>query len=115
MSRTGEMAQGDLLPILDDTLYDDDGSALDLSTATGVELELRRRGTTTTTTFTATIDDATAGDVSYAWVSGDTDTAGDYVFQWIVTFTGGKPRRFPSKPGDYGSLIIYPDISSASV
>ncbi len=96
--------EGDLLPIFDDTLYDTDGSALDLTTATGVQLVYQRAGDSTATTKTAAIDGAATGEVSYSWTSGDTDTAGDYTFEWLVTFTGGKPRRFPST--GHGSFKI---------
>jgi len=40
----------------------------------------------------------TDGVVSYTWVAGDTDTPGDYVAEWEVTFGGGVIESFP-RPG----------------
>lgn len=59
----------------------------------------------------ATIVDAVAGRVSYAWASGDTNTPGLYTAEWLVTYGSGLPQRFPNKRAD----PLFVDIAPAVV
>ena len=45
----------------------------------------------------ATIEDAESGQVSYAWISANTDTADDYEAEFQVTFAGGAVQTFPGR------------------
>lgn len=44
----------------------------------------------------ATIDDAAAGKLSYAWGLTDTDTAGDYNAEWKIVDGAGLPQTVPA-------------------
>lgn len=46
---------------------------------------------------TATIVDAATNRVEYQWEDGDTDVAGDYVCEFIVTYPDDKVMRFPRR------------------
>ena len=88
--------QGDVLPVLSDTLTYSDGTAVNL-TGASVKFVMRSLiaiGTTTNTS--ATIVNATAGTVSYTFTTTDTATAGRYQGTWIVTFAGGQVQQFPT-------------------
>lgn len=88
--------QGDVLPVLKDTLTYSDGSAVNL---TGATVNFVMRSITAvlpTTNATATVVSATAGTVSYTFTSTDTATAGRYMGTWQITFSGGQQMQFPT-------------------
>lgn len=95
------IALGDTLPTLNATLLAG-GEAYDLTGCT-VQLRYRKRGSTTTLTKSATVVDATAGTVQYAWQSGDLTEAGTYEVQWRVT-DGSDTYTFPN--GDPASFEV---------
>lgn len=53
----------------------------------------------------ASIVDATTREVKYVWVTGDTDTAGDFEGEFEVTFTDGKILTFPN--GLHNNILIH--------
>lgn len=97
--QTFYLKRNDQLSVIRATLADANG-AVDLSGAT-VRFHLQRRLTgTIKVDQPATVDIADAGQVSYAWAEGDTDTAGIYDAEWEVTFGDGRPLTFPNRPQD---------------
>lgn len=79
-----------------DTLIDADGDAIDLTGHTVAFRMIAADGTVKVDNAAATVDDATAGNVSYAWAAADVDTAGTYYYWWIVTrASNSKTERFP--------------------
>lgn len=53
--------------------------------------------------------DPTTGEVTYTWLSGDTDTAGIYLGEFEVLWPNSKTQTFPSK--GYVVLEIEEDIA----
>lgn len=103
------IAQGDTASSLSDTLKDASGNAVDLQSATvTVTITPIGGGTAIVNAAAASNDqvgdgsDGSKGDVSYAWQSGDTDTAGYYLARWTVTFQDGSIQSYPND----GFLLI---------
>jgi hypothetical protein len=107
-----QIKRGDRLPVLAATLSDQSG-AYNLTGAT-VAMSLYRRPTdpkgTGVLVFTkaAAVTDAAAGEVEYQWAAGDTDIAGSYYAEFIVTVSG-KELTFPSS--GFVPVTINPDLS----
>ena len=53
-------------------------------------------GATKVNRGSATITNAAGGEVTYAWGTADTDTAGDFEAEVEVIWNDGKPETFPS-------------------
>lgn len=96
------MKQGDLAPKL---VIDTNA---DVTGATSKVAKIRRRHDDTgppatrthPTVMTKTLTtqgDPTLGVLEYQWVGPDTDVAGTYEIEALVTFTGGVIQRFPGK------------------
>jgi hypothetical protein len=81
------LRQGDTLPRIKATLKDATGATINLGGGALVRFRMRaQRGGALKVDQPATITDAAAGQVEYAWQAADTDTAGDYLAEWRVTF-----------------------------
>lgn len=66
---------------------------------------MRQAGATAPTiNAAATIDDAATGLVSYAWTAGDTDSAGNFQIEWVITYPSGHKRTAPSF--GYDNVVI---------
>lgn len=89
------LKQGDLEPDIDVELADSDGAAIDLGAADTVEM---RALTPTGTTWqrAMTIVSSSGGVVRYTWQAGDTDDAGVYRGEVVITWTGGEVQTFPA-------------------
>jgi hypothetical protein len=86
-------------------LKSDDGSIIDL-TGASVSFKMKQVGSDTTkvdadpiaegsgSTTGIVFDDASNGDVTYAWQSGDTDTAGYYNARFYVDYDGDTGSDF---------------------
>ncbi len=96
----------DTLPTFDATLLDG-GVAFDLTGYT-VTLHLRDRATNVQTSFVMAIVLATAGTVTYAWLAGDTDIAGEYDAE-IEAVQGANRRTFPDE--DFLLFVFSADIT----
>lgn len=79
------LRKGDLLPRIKATLKYSTGNAIDLSGAT-VRFRMWRAATPDALVVdgVATIVDATAGKVEYAFASGDTDATGQFEASWRI-------------------------------
>lgn len=56
----------------------------------------------------AVVEDAANGAVSYTWTSTDTQTPGNYIASWEVTFADGSLESFPND--SYITVNITPDV-----
>ena len=109
-----EMQAGDLLPSIQTSgLKNPDGTIVDLTNATSVKFIMDAANTDWTPKANATpkvqaaavmVTPKTSGVVEYIWASGDTDTAGQYLGQWLVTWPTLRPQRFPT--GTYYQIQI---------
>jgi hypothetical protein len=66
--------------------FKDDGSIVDVSSASAVEVLLMGPDDTAVTKTATLVSDGTDGKVKYVTVSGDIDTAGTWKIQGKVTF-----------------------------
>lgn len=92
------MVVGDLEPGIEITLLDSTGAAVDLSVAESVKLRFATSAGVEVWVRDVTIDDAVNGVVFYDWQDGDTDVAGYYLAQVVVTWTGSpvRPQTYPA-------------------
>lgn len=87
---------GDRRTAIADTLYDANGSVINLTGHTVAFLMVSTSGTVKVNYAAATVDSAAAGTVSYSWAAADVDTAGTYNYWWKVTRTSdAKVEHFP--------------------
>jgi hypothetical protein len=90
--------QNDTRPALVANLTDADGGAVSLTGATvKFYMRVEPAGATKIGDGSATVLDADAGQVSYAWIAADTDTADDFEGEFEVTFAGGKVQTYPGR------------------
>lgn len=88
--------EDDTSPVLEATLTDENGNAVDL-TGASVDFHMRRQlDDTLKVDGTASIIDAANGKVQYSWSSGDTDTTGKYDAEFEVTYSSGDIETFPN-------------------
>lgn len=109
---THYMARNDLLPALSITCTYADGTPVDLSTATSPKFymrDTRDASAVAKVSATATVSDGPNGELTYAWNSGDTDTAGTYVAEFEVQI-GGRKLTFPNGP-QIMKVVVRPDIA----
>lgn len=82
------MKRGDVFPKIRATLKDSTGAAIALA---GTTVTFRMRGVNAAAVkveAAATIIDADAGRVEYAWTGTDTDTSGLFNAEWSISFSG---------------------------
>lgn len=106
------MKRNDLLPVLE-TRLDRDGSPVDLTDAVEVRLLVKRSSTikinqTMTWDVDQTVNGGKRGIVTYAWQTGDTDTAAEYSVEYQVMWSGNRPETFPD--GGYDVLQVVKDL-----
>lgn len=97
---------GDRFPSIQATLSQEQ-TAVDLTGAT-VALRWRPREGVTVVEKAASVVDAAAGVVKYDWAAGDTDTPGEYLAVFRVTFPNGKRATFPNRA--YLTLVMTADL-----
>lgn len=102
------MAAGDTLPALTRTLTDGNGNPVNLTGATVSFIMWQRGATTAKVSASTNITNPTTGAVSYAWSTGDTDTAGDFFARFKVTLANGKVETHPND--GYLSIQITPEV-----
>lgn len=72
------------------------GTAIDLTSATGVEFQMADEAGNLVASGACTIVTAASGIVRYDWAAGDTDTAGRFLASFIITYTGGLKQTVPN-------------------
>lgn len=89
------IGQGDRRPTLTATLTQD-GDAIDLTAASGVELRALKSDGTTGFSGSCTITGASTGDVSYAFAAGDTASPGDYRLAFVIDWGSSIYQTVPT-------------------
>jgi hypothetical protein len=101
----------DRLPSIQATLSSG-GSALNLATATAVKFIMKTAvGSTIKVNSAATIVTPADGVVRYDWAAIDTDTPGEYVAEWEITWTGGKKQTVPTLT--YHEVTVLADLDAS--
>lgn len=96
--------QYNTVPSLEATLVDYLGQPVSLVGAT-VSFAMRSQDNPNlVVTGIAAIVDATAGKVSYQWGASNTNTAGAYLGEFIVTYSNGGKESFPN--ADYIQVYV---------
>jgi len=97
--------KGDTTPF-EDQLKWDDGTVIDLTTASSVKFTMRLYQATTdkVADVACAITDATNGKVKYSWSASDVNAAGMYKYKYKITFTDGTILTVPS--GDIVWMFI---------
>jgi hypothetical protein len=111
MAADFEIKAHDLLPVFRASLLAD-GSAINLTGAVGVKFIMATNDfATVVVNTTAVIENAGSGIVRYDWTAGDTDTPGDYLAEWEVTWPGPQKQTFPVDA--YHTITIFRDLDNA--
>lgn len=107
-----KMKRNDRKPYVNAVLKDSSSSAVDLTSASGVSFIMKKEGESSTKiNASATITDASNGEVQYQWAAGDTDTAGTYLAEFEVDWGSGIYQTFPSD--DSFVIDIFEDLDNA--
>ncbi len=101
---------GDSEPSFTATVYNRDGSVLDLTSATGVEFRAKLTTGNTTITRSGTITSPTNGTVRFTWATTDLATVGIYNLQVRVTWSTGRWSSHPNNT--YDALVIIREVQA---
>lgn len=103
MASTFTIKHGDLAPPLQATLTDSKGQAMNLTGQLGITFQMKLRQHAQNDEVPLKVDaagavvgPATDGVVQYDWVGADTDEVGDYIAEFKVIQSDGKPRTVPN-------------------
>lgn len=102
--------QGDTAPAIAEQLFDGLGVAVNLTGATVKFMMWGQGDAAIKVNAAATITDAALGKVSYTPIAADTNTSGDYLVEWQVTFGGGAVETFPNS--DWQKVRVKDDIAA---
>ncbi len=102
------MKQGDLEPSLFATIVDSPGVPAPLATASTIQLRFATATLVELWVRDVDVDDADAGEVSYTWQDGDTDTPGTYYAEFVVDWSGSRLQTYP--PRGYLVIVIAPKL-----
>jgi hypothetical protein len=117
MASTFTIKAGDAAPPLQVTLTDSVGQPINLTGNLGITFQMKLRQhaqndavplKVDTTVGVSVVGAATAGVVKYDWASGDTDEIGDYIAEFKVVQSDGKPRTVPNP--DFITVRVVADI-----
>jgi hypothetical protein len=100
---------GDTYPLITATLVDQYGVTANL-TGASVWFRMTNSFYGNVINSPATVVNATAGQVSYAWGSQDTAKTGTYSCQWYVVYSTGAQESFPQ--GFYNTVQIDPTLTT---
>lgn len=93
-SRT--MHVGDLEPPFNPTLYDDNGTPYNLSTATSVKVTAKLPDGTSVFSLRSATGNS-SGQVSYTWQAADVSSAKTLHVTVVVEWTAGRSQTFPEE------------------
>ena len=96
------LKQDDTAPVFQYTVLDEDSVAINLTGATVTFYMQDENGIEVITAGSVTITDATNGVVEYQWLAADSDVAGIFFAEFVITFSGGTIRTSP----DPGSIQV---------
>lgn len=103
MASTFTIKQGDLAPPLQATLTDSAGQAMDLTGNLGITFQMKLRQHAQNEAVALKVDAAGTvvgspadGVVKYDWLGGDTSEIGEYIAEFKVIQSDGKPRTVPN-------------------
>lgn len=103
------LKQGDTNPVITATLIDQNQQVANL-TGASVKFRMTNSFYGNVVNATATIVNATLGQVSYSWQTDDTNSTGTFSCQWYVVYSGGAQESFPQ--GFYNTVQIDPSLTS---
>ena len=90
--------ENDTRPAITAILTDANDAAVNLTGATvAFSMRVEPAGSVKLSAVSANVTDSEAGQVSYSWATGNTDTAADYEAEFQVTFAGGTIQTFPGR------------------
>ena len=106
------LKENDLVPSIIATIKDLNGDVVNLTPAASVTFTMRDQYTGVikiNATAASFVAPQTSGQVKYDWAAGDTDTAGDYIAEFTVTWTAGsKLQTAPQTTHLY--ITIFPTV-----
>ena len=102
--------QGDTAPAIAEQLFSGTGGVVDLTSASVKFMMWGPGDAAVKVNAAATITDAPTGKVAYTPTSANTDTPGDYLVEWQVTFAGGAIETFPNS--DWQKVRVKDDIAA---
>ena len=105
--------QNDLRPYLPVKFYEPDAiTPMDLSGATSVSMVVRSKSALVTDPpkikRAMTAVNALIGEFEFRWVSGDTDTVGEFNYEFEIMWPLTKPQTIPAD--SYLTLIVVDDL-----
>ena len=105
------MKRNDTLPSLGATFQDSSGVALNLTTASGVTFTMKQieGDTLQVSSATATVNQASKGQVHYEFTSANTNTAGTYLAEFEITYNDGGKLTVPTQGAI--SVVILEDYN----
>ena len=102
--------QNDTAPAIAEQLLDGAGTPVVLTGASVKFMAWGQGDAAVKVNAAATITDAATGKVSYTPTALNTDTPGDYLVEWQVTFSGGAIETFPN--ADWQKVRVKDDIAT---
>lgn len=102
--------RNDRLPVYAATLLHDKSTPIDLDGTTVTFIMRAKSSSAPKVEAEATVVDAEAGAVSYAWAVGDLATAGTYLCEWQVTYPDGRTLTVPSS--GYDQIRVLADLDT---
>ena len=100
--------ENDTSPVIQRTLTDAAGTAVNLTGSSVVFKMYDQMRTTQVVSSAATLDDAANGVVSYTWLAADTDVPGWYWVEFEVTYADTSIETFPNS--GYISVLITKEL-----
>lgn len=102
--------QGDTAPAIAEQLFDGNGDPVNLAGASVKFMAWFPGDAAVKINASATVTDAATGKVSYTPTALNTDTAGDLLVEWQVTFGGGAIETFPNS--NWQKVRVVDDIAA---
>jgi hypothetical protein len=104
--------QGDTTPAFTQTITDQNGNAVNLTSATVTFVMRQLSSSTPTVNAAMVITDATAGQVQYNWSTVDTATPGVYMAEIHCVLSGGGSYTYPNE--GYLEIEVQENLSNPS-